>query len=591
MILHGLEEYYRRRTAYAAANDEAPLAPAGREFKEIAFIIDIDMQGEPVLMTDTREGEGKKKRAARFCVPKAIKRTSGVAANLLWDTAEYTLGMVPEGKKPADSAKKHADFVRRVRALCEQLPEDEGLRALCAFLSGNPLEKIARFPESEELAALIGANITFRLDDFDDPELICNRPAVSAAIDKMAAAASEDASQGICLITGERGPVARLHPPIKGVAGAQSSGADIVSFNSRTFESYGKKNGDNSPVSIASAERYVTALNDLLGRDSARREIIGDVTVVWWAEKEADADAEELALVTLGRQDDPDKRSAVIKDILEKPAKGGHARKDDGNPGRFYILGLAPAAARISVRFFYVMTADAFAERVKRYFSDIELPSFHEKFFPPLYGLCSSLAHNGDYKLLPSNFRSEMFRCAVSGENYPRMFFTAALARAKAEREVRPNLAAIVKAYLIRNLKQEATMTLDVTNTDPGYLLGRLFAVQDKLKEEETDNRANRRDKFFASASTRPLKALVRLQQLAEIDLKKLRRSKSTRGLAVKREKQMQEILATLPKGTPVPASLTDTQQGWFVLGFYHQRDALFKPASKEDTAATEEQN
>lgn len=62
-----------------------------------------------------------------------------------------------------------------------------------------------------------------------------------------------------CLITGKEAGIARIHPAIKGVMGAQAAGAALVSFNAPAFCSYGHEQGANAPVSEYAAFAYTTA--------------------------------------------------------------------------------------------------------------------------------------------------------------------------------------------------------------------------------------------------------------------------------------------------------------------------------------------
>jgi len=296
MILQALYDYYLRRQAYV---DPARRLPAfGLEQKEIGFILEVDESGQLHAIIDTCQMSGKKKIGTSFLVPISVKRASGIAANLLWDNAEYVLAIPDVKKLEAAQAKQgQAEYLARLikmqqafRDRISTLPElaqnDAGLRGVLAFLDANPADQVARFAAHAEIAAS-NPVLTFRL--VDDTALVCQRPGVAPHL-VVGATDGETTEEGdglnaMCLITGDTLPVERLHTAIKGVWGAQTSGANIVSFNLDAFNSYGKSQGANAPVSQAAAFAYTTALNALLARDSAQRVQVGDASTVFWAQK------------------------------------------------------------------------------------------------------------------------------------------------------------------------------------------------------------------------------------------------------------------------------------------------------------------
>ena len=286
MILQELVRYYDRK-----ARDPDPaqrLPSAGLEDKEIPFIIELAPGGQVLQLIDTRELAGKKLRARSFLVPLGEKKTSGIKANLLWDSAAYVVGL-DTGRKSAAEITPAAAFRARIDALPEAARQDAGVRAVLAALDRADWSVLQAHPAWPDIAE---ANLvmTFRLAG--DLDLVCQRPAVVAAATTPAAAGDE--RQLHCLIDGEPAPVQRLHASIKGVWGAQSSGANIVSFNARAFESYGKteRQGENAPISQRAAFAYTTALNHLLDKDSRNRVQVGDASTVFWADGASAFDGE-----------------------------------------------------------------------------------------------------------------------------------------------------------------------------------------------------------------------------------------------------------------------------------------------------------
>ena len=305
MILQALTDYYHRK-AEAAGPGQAALAPAGFEHKEIPFVLELDHAGQLVNLINTQQPVGKKLRARSYQVPQGVKKTSGVAANLLWDTVEYVLGIDTKGK-PERVAQQHAAFVARL----DELPADDaGVRAVRAFLADIPWDTLHAHPDWETLLT-VNPVITFQLQD-DFGELVCTRPAIVAHL-QGGPASADNSAQGICLVSGETQPIARLHPAIKGVWGAQTSGANIVSFNQRAFESYGKegRQGENAPVGEATVFAYTTALNHLLGKDSRQRLQVGDASTVFWAAQPC-AMENSLADLFNEHKDNPDAHSQAV---------------------------------------------------------------------------------------------------------------------------------------------------------------------------------------------------------------------------------------------------------------------------------------
>lgn len=304
MILQALNDYYQRKMFDPDPAKRLPVF--GFEDKEIPFILELSADGQLVGIKDTRTVVGKKKIAARYLVPQGVKKTSGIAANLLWDNAEYVLGL-PDAKKHADAEKKgkaddyaarlldmHAEFKKQIASLPESAQTDDGIRAVLAFLDKGPAAAIAAHPAASEIADT-NPTLSFRL--VGDVDLVCQRPAVSSA-----GLGNQGREEGTgepvltkpltCLVTGQMAVPERLHTAIKGVWGAQTSGANIVSFNLDAFKSFGKDQGANAPVSPAATFAYTTALNHLLARGSRQRIQVGDASTVFWAQKQEDADME-----------------------------------------------------------------------------------------------------------------------------------------------------------------------------------------------------------------------------------------------------------------------------------------------------------
>lgn len=342
MILQALNEYYQRKTRLPDSN----LASPGFEHKAIPFLIVLTKAGEFAGLDDTREGEGKKKTAKTYLVPQTVKRSSGVATNLLWDHPGYVFGVDDKGK-PERVREQHLAFLEAIRSRFAA-SDDAGIQAVLFFLEHGNFEAVLLHPLWSEIQET-GANLTFRLEG--DSEPVCERPAVAAALSMNDDFDSEKTS--LCLVTGEEDVIERLHPSVKGVWGAQSSGASIVSFNLDAFSSYGKSQGGNAPVGRRAVFSYTTVLNHLLAKDSRQRIQVGDASTVFWAATPGHS-MEELfpGFFSEPPKDNPDLGVPAVAALLNAPRTGAGSFENDGT--RFYVLGLAPNAARIAVRFWHI---------------------------------------------------------------------------------------------------------------------------------------------------------------------------------------------------------------------------------------------
>lgn len=585
MILQALNDYYHRKCDDPDPAQRLPVF--GLEQKEIPFILEINAAGELLQLRDTRELQGKKKVARVFRVPMGIKKTSGVAANLLWDTLEYVLGVDTKGK-PERVAEQHAAFRARIAALPHAAREDAGIQAVARFLQHIDL---AQLEHQTAWADALESNavLSFRLQD--DMDLVCQRPAVVQAA--LNVTDDDDVPQAMCLVTGEQAPVERLHASIKGVWGAQTSGANIVSFNARAFESYGKteRQGENAPVSRAAAFAYTTALNHLLRKDSPQRMQVGDASTVFWAERQ---DPFETIFGDIF-QDNPDASTDRVEALLNAVHTGhwGPLNKEL----RYHVLGLAPNAARISIRFYHCVTLGELGQRIAQHFEDLSLARGpHDAQYPSLFRLLTAVALQNKADNIPTNLGGAVVDSILAGPNvpYPSLWLNAAVGRCRAEQTVNYLRAAAIKACLNRHQRHAALSSpspapekeflpmLDLSNTNPAYRLGRLFAVLERIQEESAGGpgklNATIRDRYYGAASSTPVAVFTTLLRLKNAHLKKL-----SVGRVASFEKLLGEVLGPVtdfPKHLPLP------DQGRFALGYYHQRQDFFTKKT-DDNAAT----
>lgn len=592
-VLQALDRYYDRMAARGEA--EAP----GYSREKISFAIVLSPDGEPVDCIDLREVSGKKLVARLLEVPAALKRTVGIAPNRLWDKSAYVLGRTAgEGRRVAD---EHAAFKQNHAELLAGA-SDVGLIALRRFLQSWSPGRLDAVPFS---ADMLDANIVFRLEG--DLCFLHEREAARNLISTQGVAAN-DGDSAICLVTGQSSAVQRLHTSIKGVEGAQSSGAALVSFNLDAFTSYNKEQGDNAPVSIDAAFRYGAALNRMLDRASRNRlpRPVGDATVVFWADasgtSEAAASAAEDVFAALinpaAAEADPENlgddksEAAKVRDVMAMVAAGRPLRDADPRLSkgvRFHVLGLSPNAARLSVRFWLDGSFEMFAHRLAEHFTDLRIePAPWRSTLPAVNRLLvKTTALQEKFDNIPPLLAGEVMRAVLTGGLYPRTLLSAVIMRLRAGDEPTGWHAAAIRAVLARQQgkkrmssgvpgRGETPVSLDRDHPNVGYQLGRLFAVYELAQRSALGRgvKSTIRDKYFGAASATPASIFPVIISNGQNHLSKVRKEKP--GWAHVLEKELEEVVGRITPARPfsLPRSMPLEDQGEFAIGYYHQRAA-----------------
>jgi CRISPR-associated protein Csd1 len=569
---------------------EAP--PFGFSSEKIGFCIVLNRDGTVAEVIDLR-GDDKKRSPRMVLVPQAVKRTVGIAPNFLWDKSAYVLGVTAgEGKRTAD---EHTKF-RETHAEWLSDTDDVGLRAVLRFLeSWRPEHFVPPFWPEE----MRDQNIVFALAEEYRECFLHDRPVARQAWNAIGAAGAS--TPQICLVTGERTATARLHPSIKGVWGAQSSGASIVSFNLDAFTSYGHEQGDNAPVSEAAVFAYTTALNRFLEKDSGHRFQIGDASTVFWADAEKKtaelAESFFAAMFDTGEVEDTSKtedklQTKILATQLESIRQGRKLTDvlPQIDPGvRFHVLGLSPNAARLSVRFYWEDDFGQLTANYQKYLKEMAIEPAPDG-WPPLWRYLNDLAVLGKRENVPPNLAGDWMRSILTGAPYPLTLLTMALTRIRADGKVNALRAAILKSVLIRNLNMEAPVALDPAYKDnKGYVLGRLFAVYEQVQRAALGRNVNAtiKDKFYGSASATPQKVFRTLDAGSQNHFSKIR--KQNPGWAVNLERLLASVTDLMdPTKDPVPVSLNSAEQAMFGIGYHHQRSEFFRERDDKDTDPTE---
>lgn len=596
MILQALYDYYHRK----AAQDSESIAPLGFQYKEIPFLIVIDENGKFIQLEDTREGEGKKKRAKSYLVPQEVKRTSGVSANLLWDKPDYVLAYAVENQKMEKLEKAHAAFVDKIKLLKALCASTVALEAVLSFLEAAGSEgvqsQIITDPVWAEIVANQNSFLSFRLKG--KPYSVCEDPEVFSLLqDYIQGQAMDDSGQlSVCLVSGQQDKIELTHPSIKGVLGGQTSGVNIVSFNLDAACSFGKKQGENAPIGHKTAIAYTSALNLLLGKDSRQKLQLSGTCVVFWAERESEQASlleDRFADLFSDDKDNPDLGVEAVNVMYLNPWTGinGSTISSDN---RFFVLGLSPNAARVSIRFFHVLSLEGLFQNIRQHFEDLAIcHSPKERAILPLRQLIRQLCLQGDLKNAPPNLEGAFFESVVVGAPYPLSILQAVVRRIRAEQageysSVNYARAALLKGFLNRWYRKEQsgkefTVSLDEANAGVGYCLGRLFALLEKI-QEDASGISTVRERFYGSASSTPAVAFPQLLKLKNHHLAKM----DSHGKVVYFEKLLANVMSHVKEGFPTHLSLFE--QGAFSVGYYHQRQALFQKKDKAEGDALQEE-
>lgn len=587
MILQALTQYYQRK-----ADNGSDIAPQGFEYKQIPFIIVIDKDGNFVQLEDTRGADSKTKKGNSFLAPLASTRSgknSADVANLLWDHYGYIFA---HPKEDTDTAivmanRQHQAFKQRINEVLTKT-NDSGLKAVKEFLTNQTnIDLVKNTDTWQQCLKIKGCNLTFRLQG--ETDLICQSKAIQSYIANQSNYAEDESNKssekGICLITGNKDTIARLHQPIGGV---NAKPAPFASINLDAFESYNKSQGYGFPVSEKGMFEYTTALNTLLKSDNRFR--IGETVAVCFSEKQSEFE-DELALLFGDnvKKDNPDEFVNTVKNLFSSIHNGAYT-KGEGTQ-KIYVLGLSPNVARIVVRFWYESTVADMAINIAQWFDDIRMVKGINSPYPeymPLLRLLCNLVFEGKSENLPPNLVADTTKAILNGGILPITLLQMAIRRNRAEQSVTYARASLIKAYLNRKIRfncskntkknKEITVSYDPNRQDIGYVLGALFATLEKVQEDSSESKINAtiKDRYYGSASSTPLTVFATLIKLSQHHLSKISKIKPNRAVYFNRE--LGEIMNKIDK---FPSHLNMEQQGLFAIGYYQKRQDFF--VKKED--------
>ena len=572
MILQALVD------CYEALSASGKIARPGWGPVKTSIALELTETGEisQAIFLKEEVEKGKKKVLVPkiFDLPAPVKRTVGVAANFLCDNSSYILGFDDKGKP-----KRSLECFAACKALHEKVldgVESPTAKAVLAFFQNWKPEKAREHPALQDYMneLLAGGNLIFRYDGqfvHEDPAI---RQAWQEYYDQ-----SGDGPDMVCLVTGNTGPVENIHPSVKGVQGAQSSGAALVSFNAPAFCSYGKEQNLNAPTSKYAAFAYTSALNYLIASPEYSSRV-GDTTVLFWAKNGNPEYSSIFNWGIFGGTAPYNERElhTMIQDLCKGQAVTYEETLLDPDMD-FYILGLAPNAARLSVRFFLHNQFGSILQNVQAHYDRLEIvkPPFEKFEALPVWKLLSETVNQNSREKEPlPALAGETLRAILNNTRYPATLLNGVTMRIRAERKITWGRAAILKAYYLQNPhpdvpKEVLTVSLNPESKNPYYTLGRLFSVLEAVQSAANPGiNATIKDRYFNSASATPSIVFPTLLNLSEKHRKKL-----TAGQRIYYEKQIMELLAVL--GESFPARLSLPQQGTFQLGYYHQTQERYQ--------------
>ncbi|EKD96705.1 MAG: hypothetical protein ACD_23C01325G0003 [uncultured bacterium] len=607
MILTALHQYYQRLAARPDATTGLPkVPPYGFSEEKIGWVLVLSKDGKLVDVvpnyTDDRRPQPKLLK-----VPQPAKKSMNISANFLWGNTQYVLGITNKIlKKPV------SDYFQAFKALhLEKLEatEDAGLKALVKFLESWQPEQFNSPPCKPEM---LDANLVFKLDG--EMGYLHERETAQKLWSSMIEP-EENSSVLHCLVTGDKASVARLHPPIKGgfltKHGGQSSGVSIVSFNEDAYTSYGKEKGENAPVSEAAAFGYTTALNYLLRRENNQCVSIGDTSTVFWAVANDPHQAEQAEKTfswMVNMPADDGEETAKLKPVLDAISQGkplSEINHDLDPATRFYVLGLAPNASRLSIRYWLDTSFGELSEHIAKHWQDLQLqpPAWGAK-PPSVWSLLIQTTprrKNKEGKFeksksedIPKQLAGELMRSILTGQVYPKSLLAKLVGRIRSDGDVGRLRVALIKAVLQRNSRifgntKELPMALNRDEPDIAYRLGRLFAVLEIAQRAALGNlNASIRDRYYSGASTTPnsiFPMLMKNYKNHHSDLRKGKKAewvKDAPKTAGWLEKEIGQITSNFDSSSPFPRTMNLEQQGRFVIGYYHQRFTKHKDAPEE---------
>jgi len=597
MILNALCDYYD----ILAEDSEYNISPFGFKNTDFSYVAIISEEGDLRaihFLVDPITGRGKS------AIMPVDMKISGIASSPVCDNFAYIFGIsVKDGVKQLEEKKFTA--AKDLHLSMFDKSHSKETKAIVNFFKKWDINKaweneiilqhyIEPKKEKEKVKDFQG-NIVFKLS-LDAPYFHeCDeiKKIWMDENDKKERLKNERSAQ--CSITGEFGPIAKLHYQLKGVKGASSMGTSLVCFNKDSDLSYNLEQSYNSAVSQKAMFKYSTALKYMLD-GKTQKMFIGDDTAVFWASSTNTVytdifsgmlDIEDEDVKEEDRKVKDEETEAIIKTVLKNGTKGLYVKPELKTNVNFFVLGLAPNAGRVSVRYFMRDSFGNFCEKIKIHYDDIGIVGRKE--FLKISNLLSATvsSKSRDKKINPL-LGGAVTTAVLSGNIYPQILFNQAILRAKTEDKLFQNHAAAIKGYLVRKSRllykkeDELHMYLNEQSVNTAYVLGRTFAVLEMIQKKALGDKINTtiKDKYFASACSNPSLVFPSLIKLAQYHLAKIEGNYF---------KNLLTECLSLIEGDTFPKAMNMDSQGRFILGYYQQTQKLYEKRNKNEINKEEE--
>lgn len=590
MILQSLVNYYE----ILADDKESEIPKVGYCKANVSYAINLSLEGELLNIIPLKIGVQRGKKIVevpqRMEVPEQVKKSVGIKSNFLCENSSYILGVDNKGKP--ERAKECFEAFKQLHTNVLQNVDNATAKAVLNFVNNWDIDMAMEHPALTEYLdeILSSANFVFKVDG---GEFVHHNTEIRQAWEKYKNSL-ENTNVMQCLITGKESSIAILHPSIKGVKGAQSVGGSMVSFNERAYESYGreKQQGLNAPVSEYATFAYTTVLNFLLA-DIYHKIYLGDATITFWADSPKKIYQDLMSLYINGGATNNDENrvndevaAIEVKSIFEKIAQGKPIELSDAFDAEtnFHILAISPNAARLAVRFFISNSFGELVRKIAMHYQDLRI----EKQFPTdpdtfsVWRLLNeTVSPKSNDKAATPLMAGATLKAIITGSPYPASLYNSIMLRIKAEKDINYYKVSIIKACLLRNankFKEVLTMALNEQSDNKAYIFGRLFAVLEKAQLDANPGiNSTIKDRYFTSACATPASVFPILLRLSQHHISKAEYGRAS-------DKKIASILEMLDiDNNPFPSNLLLDEQGVFILGYYHQRNAIYQKNKKSE--------
>ena len=606
---------------YNALLDQGKTVDDGEDFVNIPYAVCIDDEGM-VVHIDTLGDATQKKIINRIIVPLHGGRQGSKPKGMpLWDSAKYLLG---DPTQAPDKAMACFEAEAEANVNIFKDVDDPAARAIVKYFSRPPQwEKAQEQFGEKNWKKMVTSNFIL---SYDGQPLNAN-PAIMEACRRHVENGEVDKSKLVqSVVSGEMVLPVPVHPLLKGIPGAQPSGAALISYNFDAACSYGHKKCFNAPMSAREAFEYTTALKTMLLKDSGYCSYLGNLIILTWAQ---DGEPEYSRFFNSGVQINTDgvehdEIEDVVIPLMQKIVAGkpcefkGVKLKSDQH---FFVLALVPNAARLAVSFYYKDSFGNLISNVNHHYLDIAIdrPSFDKWKNPPVWKLLDATVNSKSKNKLKkksekksksknknasNELTNAVMRSVFTDTPYPVTLLNAVRMRIRAEGEITSDRAAIIKGYYARlarlgrviiandphadkQFKEILQMNINRESDYVPYVLGRMFSVYEQIQQAAASASSNTinatiKDKYFSQAAATPARVFPVIGARVEKRMRQLRRDRP--GFAIYLQRKLDDIAVKLPDR--YPKHLTLDEQGAFQLGYYQQRQAAFGEKGKAGESA-----